>query len=177
MRWEEEQPFWFTEAWKARVPKEMLEGIAVMTLEDDEDAAEHASTMATITEVLITWGDSVSDMINLALLLKTGSRYGPIMLGTLVFANLLQAVATYFWQRQGVLATASALLGLKPLVDGFRLVFGIESKGKFDASINFALTRVVETGLESIPQASCLPLQIIFRRSVGVSPHRLCCKL
>ena len=29
MRWEEEKPFWFTEAWKSRIPKHMLEGIAI----------------------------------------------------------------------------------------------------------------------------------------------------
>ena len=27
MRWEEEQPFWFTKKWKARIPQGMLEGI------------------------------------------------------------------------------------------------------------------------------------------------------
>ena len=36
LRWEEEKPVWFTEAWKARIPKTMLAGVG----EDDPEVVE-----------------------------------------------------------------------------------------------------------------------------------------
>ena len=122
--------------------------------------------LVTLLTVLLTWGDTVSDWVTLEQLLRADSPYFLPMLGMLVFANVVLALAAYFYQRDGVLASLAALVGLKPLVDGVRIIFSIESKGrKFDPSFNFALTRAVETGIESIPQAILQALALSTTRS------------
>ena len=44
------------------------------------------------------------------------------------------------------------MLALKPLVDGFRIIFHIDGDSGFNAEFNFALSRFNETAVESIPQ-------------------------
>ena len=88
----------------------------------------------------------------LALLLAAGSSYAVPMLVMLLIAQILQALMTYFVQEESVFATVAAALALKPLVDGFRIVFSIDDEAGFDAEFNFAASRFLETGAESVPQ-------------------------
>ena len=102
----------------------------------------------TIKTVLLTWGDTVSDVYALAVLLAAGSSYATPMLAALIFAVVLQALVSYFGQREGALITVAALLGLKPLIEGYMIIFNIESEGLFDAEINFCVSRFAETGVD-----------------------------
>ena len=74
------------------------------------------------------------------------------MLISLIIACVVQALVAYALQQEGLVGMCAALLALKPLVDGFRIIFKIESEGAFNAEFNFAASRLVETSVESIPQ-------------------------
>lgn len=53
------------------------------------------------------------------------------------------------------MTSLAALLGLKPLVDGFNIIFGNNDdahNGVYDPVYNFAFSRILETAFESIPQ-------------------------
>ena len=142
----------------------MLEGIVATVEAHDENAgAEQETTLTTVFEVLLTCGDTVSDIVNLVLLWD--SHFGPIMLGMLIFANLMQVVFTRFVNHQGVLATIASLLGLKPLVDGVQMILGIDSRSAFSAGASFAFSRIVETASEAIPQAILQALALFTTRS------------
>ena len=107
-------------------------------------------SVATLRTMLLTWGDSVSDVFALWLLFQANSPYRWAMLIALVIANLVQTLMTHFVQREGPFTTIAALFALKPLVEGFKIIFGIEDEGTaFDAKFNFAMSRLAETGLES----------------------------
>ena len=45
------------------------------------------------------------------------------MLGMLIFANVVQALCARFVFKEGGVATIAAMIGLKPLVDGFNIIF------------------------------------------------------
>ena len=58
--------------------------------------------------------------------------------------------------------SGAALLGLKPLVDGYKIIFGIQDEAtNFDPATNFAISRMFETGVESIPQACLQSLALV----------------
>ena len=135
------------------VPQVPEGGVDLSQASDDNLAEDAGMTIMTIIEVLITWGDQVLDVIVLAQMLSKKSPYGPPILAILVFGNVCQALSSHFFQRNGALSSVAALFGLKPLVDGAKVVFHIKTKDKFDAQVNFAHTRVVEAAFESIPQA------------------------
>ena len=86
----------------------------------------------TIKTVMLTWGDSISDYYAAVLLVRARSKYTNPMVIMLAIANVIQALSAYFWQKEGGFVTLAALLGLKPLVDGHRIVFDIESEGEFE---------------------------------------------
>ena len=94
--------------WLPRVvPQEMLEGIVDVANPDNDNTREqHVERLTKTLEVLLTCGDTVSDIVNLVLLWD--SHFGPIMLGMLIFANLMQVVFTRFVNHQGVLATIAS---------------------------------------------------------------------
>ena len=50
---------------------------------------------STIKTVLLTWGDTVSDVYALALLLAAGSSYAIVMLILFILAQIVQALMTY----------------------------------------------------------------------------------
>ena len=125
-------------------------------------------TLQTVVEMLITWGDSVSDMIALEVLLRTDSSYAAPVIAMLIFAHVAQAACTRFFKHQGPLATFAALLGLSPLVDGFGIILGIdETGGQYDHVTSFAVSRATETALESTPQ---LILQALALAELGAKP-------
>ena len=96
-----------------------------------------------------------SDYYALALMfqLEEGFTYAVSMLVMLIFANVMQATATLIVQNEGVMATIAAAFGLKPLIDGFNIIFGdAEGRGRYDPKFNFAISRIIETGFESVPQ-------------------------
>ena len=70
-------------------------------------------------------------------------------------------VFTRFIQNEGLPETISALLGLKPLMDGYKIIFGVEDESPFDPKVNFAYSRGVETAVESVPQACLQSLAIV----------------
>ena len=74
------------------------------------------------------------------------------MLVALIFANVAQALSTRSVQGEGGVATVAALLGLKPLVEGFNIIFGNEDdarRGRFDPVTNFAISRLFRDWLSS----------------------------
>ena len=82
-----------------------------------------------------------------ALHMLNRSRYALPMLIMLIFANSVQALMTYAVQQEGPVATVAALLGLKPLVDGFNIIFGNEDdegSTRYDPVTNFAISRLCE---------------------------------
>ena len=119
----------------------------------------------TTKTVLLTWGDSVSDLIALALLLEEGSRYATPMLVALIVANFTQALCTYLIQRESAMATVAALFSLKPLVDGFNIICGTSYAGNvaFDPEENFGVSRIVETAAESVGSRAGMELVVKMR--------------
>ena len=131
-----------------------VEGLAPLLL--DLSTAKRSATLwdalMTVKTVSLTWGDTVSDIFAIVVLLRAGSGYATPALVSLMFANCMQGLMTHFLQRESAYVIAAALLGLKPLVDGFKIVFGIEDAGTFDARFSFAVSRTIETGVETVPQ-------------------------
>merc|ERR1712185_281727 len=100
---------------------------------------ETLDVVSTCKTVLLTVGDSASDMYALVVLLMAKSRYAITMAISLVIANVVQALGAYFAQREGPVVAGAALLGLKPLVDGYKIIFGIDGgESQFDPQFNFA---------------------------------------
>ena len=77
-------------------------------------AKETLDAVSTCKTVLLTVGDSASDVYALVVLLMATSRYAISMAISLAIANVVQALAAYFWQREGPVVTGAALFGLKP---------------------------------------------------------------
>ena len=153
-RWEEEQPWWFvSEDFKSRISEKMLAAIKEAPPEEPEPATESAAPLQTIVEMLIAWGDTVSDLIVLEMLLRTDSSYAAPMLAMLIFANTCQAVGS--WQEhQSAGSTCAALLGFKPIVDGFVVLLSIGGTGaQFGNRRKFDKSRAREAATEAIPQA------------------------
>ena len=170
LRWEQEQPFWFTEKWKARILKKMLAGVGEAQPQPLTPAAERAGTSQTVVEMLITWGDTVSNLVALEVLLRRESTYAELMIAMLIFANINQALASLV-EHRGALVILTSLLGLKPVVYGFFVLLGIEETGgQFDNVASFAMSRAIQTGLESIPQVTLQALALATpgsRSSIG----------
>ena len=56
------------------------------------------------------------------------SDYAWPMLLMIVLANAVQALLSHLWQQEGPFTVFAALCGLKPFVDGFKIVFGIREE-------------------------------------------------
>ena len=67
----------------------------------------------------------------------------PMLIAMLV-AQVVQAICAYFVQGEGAFGVTAALLGVKPMVDGYQILFEAErQEGHFDPVYNFAATRAV----------------------------------
>ena len=64
-RWEDEKPWWFTKAWKARVPKKLLIAQGQET--------PRTGIAKTLAEMLLAWGDTVTSFFVLVQLLGASS--------------------------------------------------------------------------------------------------------
>ena len=125
---------------------------------------------------MLTWGDTFSDYWALWLLRKRPAFAVPMLI-LLVFANVVQAAMTYtlpYTIQRGPLAVVAALLGLKPLVEGFQIVFGIDDAIDVEtAAVGFAISRTGETGAESIPQVILQALAIAAQGAAKVSAGQI----
>jgi hypothetical protein len=76
------------------------------------------------------------------------------MLVVLLFSVLSQAVTVHLQTKEGPIATAAALLGLKPIMDGVNVIFDLPRRpGAMRCHLAFGLTRMIETSTKSIPFA------------------------
>ena len=69
--------------------------------------------LVTAKTVLLTWGDTVSDVYSFVILQTAGSGFALPMLIMLIVANLIMALQAKLMLKQGIIPTLAALLGLK----------------------------------------------------------------
>ena len=118
--------------------------------------------------VLLTLFDTLSDYSAYVVLEMAGSGYATPMLVILMVSMMMQALTVRFVTKEGPIATAGALLGLKPILDGINIVFGIPPRaGAIESLAAFGFTRVIEAASESIPFAVMQSLALMERRSVA----------
>ena len=89
-------------------PEDARPSLLVGCLKFKVTAGIFSATML-IKTVLLTWGDTVSDVVALGFMLAASSRFGVSMLIALLVAQVLQAFMAYFCQDEGALAIAAVL--------------------------------------------------------------------
>ena len=70
-------------------------------------------------------------------------------------SQVLQAVMARVWLKEKPLVVGLTVVGLKPIIDATRIVFGVQqAEGQaYDQDMTFAMTRILETTFESLFQA------------------------
>ena len=81
---------------------------------------------------------------------------------------VMQAIVVRFVTKEGPIATAAALLGLKPILDGVNIVFDVPARpGAFHSEAAFGYTRACETSTESIPFVVMQALALMEHQSIA----------
>ena len=118
--------------------------------------------------VMLTFFDTISDYSAYVVLEIADSSYATPMLVVLMVSMVMQALVAQLLTKEGPIATVGALLGLKPILDGINIVFGIPPRaGAMFSLAAFGYTRTVETSTESIPFAIMQALALMEHRSTA----------
>lgn len=118
--------------------------------------------------VSLTFFDTLSDYVTYIVLANAESSYATPMLVVLLVSMMTQALCVHFQTKEGPIATAAALLGLKPILDGVNIVFDLPARPGAESSLTaFGYTRCVETSTESIPFVVMQALALMEHQSIA----------
>ena len=93
---------------------------------------------------MLTFFYTLSDYSAYVVLEMAGSGYESPMLVVLVGSIVFQALTSHFGTKEGPVATAGALLGFKPVLDGVNIVFGVPPRA---GALQSAVARRVRVDL------------------------------
>ena len=134
-------------------------------LEQNQHVAQKKTVAYTVA---LTLFDTLSDYSALAVLVIDGSNYAIPMAAVLLVSMMCQALTVRYVTKEGPIAMACALLGLKPILDGINIVFEIPPQaGAVQSTAAFGWTRVVETASESIPFVMMQALALLEKHSIA----------
>ena len=94
--------------------------------------------------VLLTFFDTLSDYATYVVLANAeSSSYATPMLVVLLGSMMIQALCVHFQTKEGPIATAAALLGLKPILDGVNIVFDLPARPRASSSLRPTPRRIL----------------------------------
>lgn len=129
--------------------------------------AQRADLDGLIQLALLSYFDMASDLLVAVGLVRRGRNVGWVIVGLLVFTQLLQLVPSIAF-RQGPVVYVCTVLGLKPLYDTCKAFVGDGERDqyKYPASIRLVITQIIEAFGEAVP-SGFLQAAIIVRTPPG----------
>ena len=132
-----------------------------------EQKQRGATKRTVFCTVCLTFFDTVSDYSTYVVMAHYGSTLADPMLAVLLLSMGMQALIAQFVTKEGPLATACALFGLKPVFDGVNIVFDLPRRPNAAPSATaFIMTRVIETATESILFGIMQSFALVKHRSI-----------